>query len=424
MLSLLRSSPLPPAWFPVHSVPVPVLRSAVCFLSPYPDSLPQPLLRCSLPAFAFHVFRFRSRFLSSADLPPPATQPLLLPFCPPDLRLTAGFLSRSRLLSSPVLFPIVHGWFPVRFTRFRILGFLFVSFRPSLLRSHSRSTGASLLDHSSGINAWLPVPFVPFRFSISLLSLSVFLFHFLPGFASQLAAPVLLFRLRFPDPSPYPRPGFPCHPSGSVYSASCLFPFVLPCFAPTAVPQVLPFWIAPRGSTHGFRFLPVPSALASHYSASASSFPCFPLPPRSGFRGALRSLSVPSLSPFSPAWFPMHSVPVPVLRSPAVPFTAPPLRVTGAIHGCRPPVSSSATSLCFRFRFRLLSFRLYLFQYIPVRLFRVSTRIGLAYITTGSSKCQHLFCTFSNCFLAFSNQFRHLLCMVRKSPLRRSSEGG
>ena len=34
-----------------------------------------------------------------------------------------------------------------------------------------------------------------------------------------------------------------------------MFPFVLPCFAPTAVPQVLPFWIPPPGSVPDFRFL-------------------------------------------------------------------------------------------------------------------------------------------------------------------------
>ena len=59
-LSLLRSSPRSPAWFPVHSLPVPVLSFAVRFLSPFPDSLPRPFLRCSLPAFTFRVFRFPS----------------------------------------------------------------------------------------------------------------------------------------------------------------------------------------------------------------------------------------------------------------------------------------------------------------------------------------------------------------------------
>ena len=54
--------------------------------------------------------------------------------------------------------------------------------------------------------------------------------------------------------------------------AFCKFPFVLSCFAPTAVPQVLPFWISPPGSTLDFHFLSSASVLASHYSAICSSF--------------------------------------------------------------------------------------------------------------------------------------------------------
>ena len=58
-----------------------------------------------------------------------------------------------------------------------------------------------------------------------------------------------------------------------MYLAFCLFPFVLPCFAPTAVPQVLPFWISPPGSVPDFHFLSSASVLASHYSASVLPFP-------------------------------------------------------------------------------------------------------------------------------------------------------
>ena len=165
---------------------------------------------------------------------------------------------------------------------------------------------------------------------------------------------MLLFRSRFPDSSPYSRPGFPCHLSGSVYSASCLFPFVLPSFAPTAVPLVLPFWITPRGSTPDFRSLSVTSVLASHYSASVSSFPLFPFPPHSGFRGARPFLSSLSLSPSVP---PVSMLPFRFryLSLPAVPFSA----SAASRHrryslSCRPPVSSSAVPLGFRFRFWLL----------------------------------------------------------------------
>ena len=142
-----------------------------------------------------------------------------------------------------------------------VLGFLFVSFRPSLFRSHSRSTGASLLVFSSGINAWLPFPFGLFRFSISLLSLLCFPFlispirltdRFLGSSASPLGSSAF-FR-------------FLCLVSRAFssvlqYLASCLFPFVLPGFAPTAVPPVLTFFrlatslrCFPCACLHFFRF--------------------------------------------------------------------------------------------------------------------------------------------------------------------------
>ena len=38
--------------------------------------------------------------------------------------------------------------------------------------------------------------------------------------------------------SPFTLSGFPYSPSGSAYSACCLFPFILICFTPTAVPQI------------------------------------------------------------------------------------------------------------------------------------------------------------------------------------------
>ena len=68
-----------------------------------------------------------------------------------------------------------------------------------------------------------------------------------------------LFHLRFPGFSPSIRPGFPCHLSGSVYSAFCQFPFALPCFAPTAVPQVLALF--------RFPFSPLPFSVFPFFSA-------------------------------------------------------------------------------------------------------------------------------------------------------------
>ena len=127
-------------------------------------------------------------------------------------------------------------------------------------------------------------------------SASVLSFPFVHRFC--LAACFLGFSvpLSLPCFSPYFRPGFPCLLSGSKYSAFCSFPFVLPCFAPTAVPQVLPFWFSPQGSTLGFRSLSIPSALASHYSAFCSSFLT---PPARLTAGSLGS----TVSPFGSSAF-------------------------------------------------------------------------------------------------------------------------
>ena len=312
----LADSPFFPAWFPVHSFPVPVLSLAVCFLSPFPDSLPQLFLRCLPSALASGIFRSASVSLSVPSASLPATQPSASSFLPsgrsasqlalrpgsvpyvpfasplhprlvsrplpfrfaysafcsfpfvlpcfaptavpqvlpfwisppgsvPDFhflssasivashysasvssfplssrfRLTVGFLGASVPLTLSRSFPLRPAWFPMPSFRFRVLGFLFVSFRPPQLRSHSCSTGASLLDFSSGINAWPPRSFVRFRFSISLLGLCFF-FSPLPVSPSQLGSAVhsgsfrplcfpLLFRL------------FPCFPSGSGTLPSC-----------------------------------------------------------------------------------------------------------------------------------------------------------------------------------------------------------
>ena len=159
------------------SFQVPVLGSTVGFLSPFLDSLPQLFLKCLPYAFAFGLFPFNPLsyqsllfrfwllglcfFLSSFFLPPPHSGFLSAPF-------------RSRFFGFPHSF---RPSFPCLLSWFFVLGFLFVSFRPSRFRSHSCSTGASLLLSPSGFplsirflsSASLPVLttqplFLPFLF--------------------------------------------------------------------------------------------------------------------------------------------------------------------------------------------------------------------------------------------------------------------
>ena len=129
-------------------------------------------------------------FLSSAFLPVLATQPLFLPFL---------FLPVSASQWLPRCDPSAHAslafprssqpGFPCLLSRFFVLGFLFVSFHPSRLRSHSCSTGASLLFRfrfSSGLSACFPVSFVPFSplLTTQPSALSFPFFPFSPGSGS------------------------------------------------------------------------------------------------------------------------------------------------------------------------------------------------------------------------------------------------
>ena len=124
-------------------------------------------------------------------------------------------------------------------SRFSVLGFLFVSFHPSRLRSHSCSTGASLLFRflSSasfpGFSACLPVPFVPFGLLLTTQpsALSFPFFPFSPGGGS--------YGARFPLPFGL----FPCRPSDSGTQLPA-FPFSIRCLASQWLPQRLSLPIA------------------------------------------------------------------------------------------------------------------------------------------------------------------------------------
>ena len=90
---------------------------------------------------------------------------------------------RSRFRSCGLPRSLLPG-FPCIPSRFRYSASPYVSFRPSLIRSHDRSSGASLTLSPSGFSASLPLPFVRFR-SASGYSARCFFLSALPGSASQ-----------------------------------------------------------------------------------------------------------------------------------------------------------------------------------------------------------------------------------------------
>ena len=135
-----------------------------------------------------------------------------------------------------------------------------------------------------GLSPSDPLPFVRLS-SGSGYSASVSSFPSLPRFASQLLFGCRPSAFRLPGFSTSVPPGFPCFPSVSQYSAFCLFPFILPGFAPTAVPPVLP-------SCSRFRAFPllplsfVRFRLVLTTQPSVLSFPFFPFSPVGGSSGA------------------------------------------------------------------------------------------------------------------------------------------
>jgi len=200
----------------MSSFPVPVLGSTVRFLSPFPDSLPQLFLRCFPSALAFGLSP--SDRLSFVRLSSGSGYSASVSSFPLSSRLRLTVASsvlpfRFRFLAFPRSF---RPDLSCRLSRFFVLGFLFVSFHPSRFRSHSRSTGASLLfrflssTSFPGFSACFLLSFV--RFSLLLTTqLSVLPF---PTSRSPLTAvpPVLLSSSVRPVSMPFFR---------FRYSASC-----------------------------------------------------------------------------------------------------------------------------------------------------------------------------------------------------------
>ena len=128
-----------------------VLSFSVCFLSPFPDSLPQLLVRCLPHALAFGLSPSNPlsfvRFSSGSGYSASVSSFPLFPASPHSGFSGAPF--RFRFFGFPRSF---RPGFPCLLSRFFVLSFLFVSFRPSPIRSHSWSSGAYLMLSLSGFS--------------------------------------------------------------------------------------------------------------------------------------------------------------------------------------------------------------------------------------------------------------------------------
>ena len=143
----------------------------------------------------------------------------------PSIGSASQWLSQRPDLSSRILriFPFHPVWFPIQSFRFCLFSSLFVSFRPSLIRSHSRSSGARFSSPSSPqvpfrVGPCRSLPFVRVRFRAASTQL-LFLPFPSSRFPITVGTPVPIF--------PPIRPPVAMRPSRSWYSASLQFLFPL-----------------------------------------------------------------------------------------------------------------------------------------------------------------------------------------------------
>ena len=245
----------------MSSFQVPVLGPTDGFLLPFPDSLPQLFLRCFPFAFAFGLspsnplsfVRFSSgsgysAFCSSfPSLPGSASH--LLPQCPPWL--------------SPPRFPLsLWPGLPCLPSRFLYSAFLFVSFRPSLIRFPQLFLRCFPYALAFGIFRFPSASFRPLQFCLRLLSLLL-----LPFRTSRLrltvASPVRRFHSRFHGFPRSSRPGFPCLASGSRTRLAVCFLSSLPASLPQLFHRCFPSFplsLLFRAFPPAFRSLSVASA--------------------------------------------------------------------------------------------------------------------------------------------------------------------
>ena len=155
---------------------------------PFHGLLPLPFRFLTSAVFAF--FRQLQFWI-------PTTQPLLFLSLSSCLRLTvASTVLRSCFRSFGLPRSLPPG-FPCVLSRFRYSALLFVSFRSTLLRSHSCSTGAYLPLSLPAFSSSVSLPFVRFP-SDSSYSAFCFFLSVIPASASQWLPP-------FPIPLSLPR---------------------------------------------------------------------------------------------------------------------------------------------------------------------------------------------------------------------------
>ncbi len=249
------------------------LRCSFLFALPCfaPTAVPQVLTFCS--AFSrplpFRYFPLPSRFLSSACLPLPATQPSVLPFLFFPVPPYSCFPGAPSPLSLP-RFPLsLRPDFSCLPSRFLYSALLLVSFRPSLIRSRSCSSGAYLMLSLSGF----PLAFAFFRPLVlgsdySAFRLSFPFFPFSPVGGSSGAAPQPCGLPAFPLPSGL----LPCLPSDCGTQLTAL-PFSLAVSPHSG-------YLSASAFPCGFGLVPFAFASGSGYLASgfclaaSSCLPC------------------------------------------------------------------------------------------------------------------------------------------------------
>ena len=222
----------------MHFFPVPVLSFLLVSFRSSLLRFPQPFHRCFPFAFAFGLFRFPSGFFRPLLFRLQLLSLLFLPFPSSWPCLSVAFPVLRFFLSAYPFSAFSSAWFPMLLFRFPVLGFLFVSFHPSRFRSHSRSTGASLMLSLSGFSACFLLSFVCF---CSLLTtqpsaLSFPCFPCSPGNGSHGALRLLASPLLSSSVRPVAMPSFRFR-----YSASCVsfLRFAVSCHRHYAAPGLL-----------------------------------------------------------------------------------------------------------------------------------------------------------------------------------------